>query len=215
MKRSAGSAVFIIVGAISMAFAGVKSLPLSRDALPVGITCKGEVVDGARWSDSTGENFVLLCREGPFRSPGSAHEDERDVELHAHRFVRSGKSWRRAWTVRDFERNCPLDLSVEFLPGSLTVTDLDGNGIAEVTFLYRLACRGDMSPSRMKLIMYEGTKKYAIRGITTMPPEIAFGHRGEMTPDAAFEKAPPAFLEYARARWHAFEVEKSTDHGKR
>lgn len=209
MKRMIGYALCAIGGMVSMAFASLEIIPFKGADLPGGVSCRGSLVDGARWRDASGEHIVILCQTGSFKSPAGGREDERDAEVYAHRYARAGKSWRRAWTVRDFERNCPLDLYAAFLPGSLTVTDLDGNGIAEVTFLYRLACRGDVSPSRMKLIMYEGTRKYAVRGVTAMPPEFSFGQRGEMIPDPAFKKAPRAFLEYATARWKVFEIEKS------
>ena len=72
----------------------------------------------------------------------------------------------RWWTLTDFERDCRFDLYAGFLPDGLTITDLDGDGLAESTLLYTLSCRSDVSPARLKLILHEGKAKYAIRGTT-------------------------------------------------
>ncbi|HET6229686.1 MAG TPA: hypothetical protein VFE05_06350 [Longimicrobiaceae bacterium] len=96
---------------------------------------------------------------------------------------------------------CDFDLTAGFEPGSLAVTDLDRDGVAETSFLYVLACRSDVSPAVLKLIMHEGAAKYAIRG-TTRPKGAGAG--GEMRPDAAFRTAPAAFLAFARHQWARF-----------
>jgi len=86
---------------------------------------------------------------------------------------------------------------------------LDGNGIAESTFLYKLGCRSDVSPNRLKLIMHEGKAKYALRGETMVPttdPEKKLG--GQKAIDPAFRRAPKAFLDHALQQWNAFVEEK-------
>jgi hypothetical protein len=95
------------------------------------------------------------------------------------------------------------------LPNSLTITDLDGNGIAESTFLYKLGCRSDVSPDRLKLIMHEGKAKYALRGETLIPtgdPNKKLG--GQKAIDPAFRRAPKVFLDHALLQWDALVEEK-------
>ena len=53
----------------------------------------------------------------------------------------------------------------EFIKNAAVVTDLDQDGIAETTVQYKLACRSDVSPALMKLVMHEGETKYAHRKI--------------------------------------------------
>lgn len=78
------------------------------------------------------------------------------------------------------------------------LTDLPANAC--------LACRGDVSPSTMKLIMYEGDKKYAVRGTC----KIVMGdesYGGEMNMDANFKNGLQVFREYAQKKWKGFEKE--------
>ena len=46
------------------------------------------------------------------------------------------------WQINDLVEDCPLDLEIEFLPGALRITDLDGDGLNEIWVVYRLGCRG-------------------------------------------------------------------------
>jgi hypothetical protein len=58
--------------------------------------------------------------------------------------------------VNDFIKDCMVDIDAAFKKNSLKVTDLDKNGIAEIWVMYEMACKGDVSPSDLKIIMYEG-----------------------------------------------------------
>jgi hypothetical protein len=84
---------------------------------------------------------------------------------------------------------------------------MDNNGIAENTFLYKMSCKGDVSPDDMKLIMHEGASKYAVRGSMILEMD-GQKYGGEMKPDASFDKAPQEFLPYAIDQWNKFKTEK-------
>ncbi len=95
------------------------------------------------------------------------------------------------------------------MPNSPTITDLDDNGIAESTFLYKLRCRSDVSPVQLKLIMHQGKEKYALRGETLVPtadPDKKPGGQKIIAP--AFGLAPKVFLDHALHQWNAFVEEK-------
>lgn len=179
----------------------LRLLDFDASRLPAGLADRGEVVAGAHWTDGYGENLLLLTQTGELPAAAEDCEDCRDAEVYAYDFIREGEAWRPLWQLVDFERGCPLDLYAGFLPGSLSITDLDGDGLAESTFLYTIACRSDVSPARLKLIMREGTAKYAIRG-TTRLPEVGLG--GEMVLDPAFSDAPAALLAFAREQWERY-----------
>ncbi len=89
----------------------------------------------------------------------------------------------------------------------MTVTDVDADGVAEIAFLCKLSCRSDVSPARLKLIMYEGAQKYAIRGSTKVPD--AGG--GRMVVDRALERAREALRVFAVTRWEKYVVEDRFD----
>ena len=44
------------------------------------------------------------------------------------------------------------------------MTDLDSNGTTETTFFFKTACRSDVSPADIELIMHENKKKYTLKG---------------------------------------------------
>ena len=131
------------------------------------------------------------------------------AEVHGYHYVKVKGQYRLLWRLHDLVDICQYDLDATFLPNSLTITDLDNNGIAESTFLYKLGCRSDVSPVQLKLIMHEGKAKYALRGETMVPttdPEKKLG--GQKAIDPGFHRAPKAFLDYALQQWNAFVEEK-------
>lgn len=189
--------------------AALELLPFDPEALPPGADVTGDVVDGARWRDANGENVVVLVETGEFPAAGVCEIDHpcRDAEVRAYHFARNGAAWKRLWLVTDFERTCAWDLTARFLKGSLSVTDLDHDGVGESTFLYTLTCTSDVSPSTLKLIMHEGGAKYAIRGTTdvsSMIGGVSEYSGGERNIDPAFGRAHARQRSYALAQWERF-----------
>ena len=210
-------ACWMLLGGLSAASPGkIQIIAFNPQALPKEIRFKGKVVAGARWLDQKGENLLLLCETGSFDSPVPPNSKEnpyqewgRAAELHVYHYLKAREHYTLLWKLFDQVKICPLDLYAAFLPNCLTITDLDGNGIAESTFLYKLGCRGDVSPDRLKLIMHEGKVKYALRGETLVPtgdPNKKLG--GHKAIDPAFHRAPKAFLDHALQQWNAFAEEK-------
>lgn len=119
-----------------------------------------------------------------------------------HWVVAKGKKARALRPVRDLVDDCPLDLVAKFVDGASGVTDLDGDGIAEVTYGYQLACRGDVSSATYKLLLVENGKKYILRGTSRLhvdgvPPG------GDFKPEPAAAKWPKPYYERAAALWQA------------
>jgi hypothetical protein len=181
----------------------ISILKFDARSLPAGISYQGKIVNGARWTDSNGENILVLTQTGKFPTKGKKYmEDEDpcyDAEVYAYNYVIKGGKVSLLWKITDFERDCPFDLYAGFMKGTLSVTDLDSNGVAESSFLYKLSCRSDVSPAGLKLIMHEGATKYAIRGATKLPQDYG---GGEMNIDPAFKQANPAFMKFAVETWN-------------
>jgi hypothetical protein len=202
---------FLGVGLGQAAVTKVQPLRLDSIQLPPEVRFKGKLVAGVRWLDNFGENIIILSKFGPFPSKkGSSMPDEEgmDAEVHGYHYLKTKGKFALLWQTFDFVRGCPFDLDLNFLPTSLIITDLDKNGIAESTYLYKLACRSDVSPAVLKLIMHEGPKKYAIRGetVVTVGPNEKMG--GTKKIDPAFATAPRVFKEFAIKRWLTFVEEK-------
>jgi len=108
---------------------------------------------------------------------------------------------KEVWRAKDFVEKCEFDLALDVIDDSIEVTDLDVDGEAEVSFLYRTGCRSDVSPLTVKLLMYEGTTKYALRGESRERVGEAEWAGGTYKVDVAFQKAPDMFLPFAKAKW--------------
>ncbi|HEX8320971.1 M949_RS01915 family surface polysaccharide biosynthesis protein [Longimicrobium sp.] len=188
--------------------AALEVLSFDPEALPPNADVTGDVVDGARWRDANGENVVVLAETGEFPAAGECDVDHpcRDAEIRAYHFARNGAAWKRLWLVTDFERTCGWDLTARFVKGSLSVTDLDHDGVGESTFLYTLTCTSDVSPSTLKLIMHEGQAKYAIRGTTDLSAVLGKSEYsgGDRNVDPAFGRAHARQRSYALAQWERF-----------
>jgi hypothetical protein len=96
---------------------------------------------------------------------------------------------------------------MDYIDNTLNVTDLNQNGIGETTFLYKLACRGDVSSEHLKLLMHESNRKYAIRGTITLMMNGEVYQKGEMEIDGSLKKGPEEFLEHALSEWKKYDTE--------
>ena len=77
-------------------------------------------------------------------------------------------------------------------------------GQSEIWVPYLIRCAGDVSPSTMKIIMYEGQKKHALRGRNLLPSMAGYNSEpgeGEYRADAAFQKAKPQIRKFGDLLW--------------
>jgi hypothetical protein len=171
---------------------------------------EGKYISGVQWKDKNGQNVIVLSESEVKVKKGKSQydSDKKSKQLYGYHFLIKEGNAEELWKVQDFVNDCEFDLTLEHLKKSLTVTDLDSNGIAESTFLYRLTCRSDVSPCDMKLIMHEGKEKYALRGEMEITFENGDNFGGKMNTDKSFDKAPAAFLKYAKKQWEQFKNDK-------
>ena len=166
---------------------------------------RGQIVGGARWRDLNGENLLLLTQTGkiPGRDKCIVNEPcPQDAEVYAYHYIVQAENVTLLWKLTDFQRDCSFDLYAGFILESVTITDLDSDGVAESTFLYKLSCRSDVSPARLKLIMHEGKNKFAIRGTSKLPGDYG---GGDMNADPALMmNAGDPFGRFASEQWKKF-----------
>lgn len=103
--------------------------------------------------------------------------------------------------VNDSSENCDVHLRASFRDAALSLTDLDADGIGEITFAYSLSCASDVSPSILKLLMLENGDKYILRGTTRVQDSPTHRTGGEYREDASFKNAPKSFLDHAKSQW--------------
>ncbi len=171
--------------------------------VPAAPEAKGEIVKTLEFTDQNGQNSVVLRLTGEFARPedrpeSDANRAEHSRELFAECFVEKDGQQKQVWRVYDFIHGCPFHLRLGFFPDLAAVTDLDRDGVFEVWLPYYGACQSDITPPGMKIIMYEGGQKHAVRG-EAHHPEVP--DSGRYQADAAFKKAPQSFRRYADELW--------------
>lgn len=174
--------------------------PLDKDKLPKELVFKGRVKDAVQWADKAGNNMVITTETGEYASK-SGTDGYKDAELFAHHFISENGVFKQTWKVVDFTKECPLDLEATFIKNTFQVTDLNKDSIAEIWLMYKTVCHGDVSPCEMKVIMYEGNQKYAMRGQNRVEIDKNKFLGGEYTFDKAFMAGPQVFREHAKDLW--------------
>lgn len=163
---------------------------------------KGKLMQALRYQDKSGENLILLTRtEEAFRRVGEDRLLAATREIFAYRFLIQGSKAEQQWQVRDYVLDCPYEIEIEFISAGLQVTDLDADGLAELWLPYRLGCRAEQGPITMKIIMYEGGQKYALRGQTRAQNPSGEYDGGDSTMDSALRDAPQRFRDFAVELW--------------
>ncbi len=178
----------------------------------VSVSPRHDGIIEVTFSDRDGQHKVTI-NEYPAEKTQKGDEWVKSAKLSVVSEVRSTKDakWVTTWQAKDFVNDCEFDLTLGVIDDSIEVTDIDDNGRAEVSFMYRLGCRSDVSPATLKLLMYQGTTKWALRGQSKVKVGLEKGkpvfEGGEVTVDGAF-KANPTLLREAMEQWKRNVTEK-------
>lgn len=166
---------------------------LTQTELPPELRPAGQLVTALAWSDAAGENVAAFWR--------ALDENKGRARLQVDLWSRKpGKPGALLRSVKDAVLDCEFDLVAEFVEAALGVSDLDGDGLGELTFAYRTTCTSDVSPLSLKLLVLEQRAKFIVRGSTRV--DVGGGELvgGEQKPDAALKRAPK-LLAHANAVW--------------
>ena len=151
------------------------------------------LIDALGWRDAAGEHVAAFWQRIDARG-GNARLQ---VDLWSGKPAKPKKLIR---SIKDGVQRCEFDLVAEYVAAATGLTDLDADGIAELTFAYRTTCTSDVSPLTLKLLVLEQGAKYIVRGSTRV--DVGGGELtgGEHQPDGALKKQP-AFAAHAEAVW--------------
>ncbi len=178
-----------------------KLTKLNKSSIPKSIRYTGDVKQAVRWTDSTGDNIVILTLTDNTQSKNAPDGGYNNGALCAYHYSLSGNSVKQTWKVYDYIKECPVDMFLYFVDKTFAVTDLNKDGKAEVWIMYKVSCQGDVSPIPMKIIMYQDNRKFAVRGTTRTKVSGTDYMGGEFTFDEAFKNAPVEFRQYAVKLW--------------
>ncbi|MEO8535782.1 MAG: hypothetical protein ABI441_18645 [Flavobacterium sp.] len=203
MKNSIKFLILLAIFSVKLIGQNSVILPkkLDLNKIPKEIKYKGKVKNAISWKDKLGENIVLLTETGEFTTKNSESEDSRDAELYAYHYIISEKIPKLDWKIYDFIHDCPVEIEANFIKNTFNITDLNKDGIAEIWIMYTTVCHGDVSPSNMKIIMYEKNEKFSMRGENRVKVSDKRFLGGKYTFDKAFNEGPKEFREYAKKLW--------------
>lgn len=172
----------------------------SSGELPPRVRASGDVFRTISWTDQRGDNLAIFSTREKSRTKGASTLNSKSIYVD----IYAGKDGRlrKVRTVREDVKSCADELMNEFLDGSVGLTDLDRDGLGELIFAYRAACRSEMRPATMKLQVIEGRRKYTLTGTTRLYKSRDESMGGEFK--SAFRGAPAEFLEMAKKVWKRF-----------
>lgn len=183
----------------------IEMKPLPTAEIPKNLAHQGKIHFTKTLTDTLGKHTILYCLTGEVESEKSkTGEQENDTFLYIYDYLETENGYKLNWKIQDEVRNCMFDLAMGFVDKAITATDLDHNNLAEIWNMYHLTCTSDVSPENLKIIMYEGQKKYAVRGeeFVQYPSDggtISVGGTYKM--DEAFAKSPKEFRDFAKDLW--------------
>ncbi|MEO6721367.1 MAG: hypothetical protein ABIN67_13445 [Ferruginibacter sp.] len=186
---------------IPAAAAQMATTELTKATLPTSIKYKGKFIDAFQYKDTLGRNIIVRSETGIFRTKADVDSGTNSAGVYAYRYTLKDDSAMLAWSMIDFVKQCELDITANFVLNAFSVTDLDKDSIAEVWLVYQTSCRGDVSPNTMKIIMYEGDKKYRMTGLRKiqLSPSEVLG--GKYKFDDSFLNGNAIFKNYAKELW--------------
>ena len=205
---------------------------LDTASVPATIDFKGRVQEAWRWTDKMGDNLLLTTSIAPFNDKrvNEFGETGQTATLYAYHYVKTGtEPYKLLWGMEDSEMSCPFDITNEFIRDAITITDLDADLVAETKIQYKQACRSDVSPAVMKLVMHEGNIKFGLQGLMWLKAgdddkftvteadanlEKLPGYKkedndyyktfGRYESEKEFADVPVEFLSHARYHWMKF-----------
>lgn len=195
--------IFIIsISSVSFGQVRIRLTKLDSSQISEKVKYEGVFKKAFKFTDKLGDNIVILTESGIYYNEKFKHENGgQDAELFAYHFLLNNDSVNKTWKVYDFINDCPVDLDAKFIKNTFQVTDLNKDGIGEIWIMYNTVCHGDVSPTDMKIIMYQGTQKYTIRGRSKVYLNCMKSEGGEFKFDKSFNEGLKVYKEFATKLW--------------
>jgi hypothetical protein len=163
------------------------------------------LVEGYQWSDNLGDNYVLLLKTKPYERIENSMMYSSDLRIVCFASLKE-KGRKIKWEHNDSMSDCfkDNDLIAEFIKNSFRLTDVDNNGVCEVWTMYKMNCTTSLSPSRLVLVMYEGSNKYVIKGRHKITAPSGNFNGGDHEMDKNFAAASAVLQDFALKLWTEF-----------
>ena len=167
-----------------------------KDNLHDEIDVKGKVIDGIKFQDANGINYVVVDEY----TEGEFFTESFKSELYVSGYYESGEIMEVPWT--ESASNPSAFEAISYQKRYLDVKDVDGDGIAEVSFIYTIQPDG-LDPGVLTLAVIHKGKNYPISGVI---PTLAdsWDDQYEKNISEELAAAPQAIQDYANEAWEGF-----------
>jgi len=134
--------------------------------LPVGIKYNGNIIEVLSWNDRNGQNIFISSSIGPIVKEQAYGEPTVKKQIFAEQYTIRDKKILLLWGDLFVESVCPMHVELDFIPNSISITDLDNNGITETTLVYKNVCRSDVSLADFVVQIHTSKSSFCLRGYT-------------------------------------------------
>lgn|SRR5690554_2687216 len=149
--------------------------------------------DTLTWVDKNGINFLLLEQLDVATDEETGFSSQ---TIQANHWLKKKGQLTQHWSYKDEIKECPIDLEMKFLAAP-QFSDLNNDGIYEIWMMIQKACKGDISPSIIEVIMVDEHKvKYFLTAEEQLilPNGTIYGGSYELQD---FTELPKHYQEYA------------------
>jgi hypothetical protein len=174
----------------------LKSLPFDPETLPESVMIEGKSSLGFHWEDKLGENYFILSSAERW----SINPRITSVYLYANHYLKQGEVFVNVRKIAAKQEECKLKNKAEFYLDKAWLTDLDLDGIGEMSFSYVLGCMDQYATIPYRWFILENRKQYAFRGNLTYYTNNTYS-LGKKRADAAFRELPSIFLRFGEFMW--------------
>ncbi|MFV3379224.1 MULTISPECIES: M949_RS01915 family surface polysaccharide biosynthesis protein [Pseudomonas] len=160
-------------------------------------------IKSVHFRDRDGEGLLVLSRADGQATDAETEQEVDKVVLKATLYGRSadGDAFKSRWQIEQ-ETSCPgLDLDVDFYTDVSDVSDLNKDGVAELTVASHAFCGGGIDPHDIAIEMREGQAVYSITGQSLITPAGEEPVGGEREDSASLKNAPQVLRDHMDAVW--------------
>lgn len=157
------------------------------------------------YRDTAGEGLLVLTRTDTRTHDADSDQDMDVATLTATLY---GRATADAPFVQRWQSESPtecegLDLDAGYFLDQVGASDLDADGVAELTLASHSFCGGGVDPQQIVIELRRDNDVYRIDGesLVTIEGDAPFG--GERQDSASYKDAPPLFQKHMDAVWKA------------